>query len=210
MSYGKNITMNNSVYLIEKFEENVYVAHKNSDDSYTKIFEGSYTELFWGIEISDDLRVLKSLPYDDMLYAILLYCLDSKGIINRSALYQKYIFSLLKDGHTKEDILSSSSDEVIIYENYYPLDVKREDFEMVTSLMIDSYQYVLNNELKYSCPCCRSSQLEKRDSTEDLELFECMDCDIPDFYRSLDGTIHYDGNEYSPIEFRYFIAERKK
>ncbi len=148
MSHERNMKIDNVDYLMEKNDEHVHIAKKNSEDGNTLIFEGSYTAFFWGEEISDDLKVIKTLSEDDALYTILLYCLDFKMIINREAHYQEYLFSLLKDGHTKEEILSSSSDEVTIYENYYPLDIERENFKKVTSSMVDGYFYMQSKNIQ--------------------------------------------------------------
>ena len=135
MSFGKEFKVNNQTYLIEIFESNINVAKKIKENDYSSIFEGDYSSLFW----NEDLIRLEALEYDRKLYAIVDACLNKHSVINSLALYQQYICSLLESGHTKKEILLSSSDEVVVYENYFPLDDKRIRFEKITTSIIDGY-----------------------------------------------------------------------
>ena len=53
--------------------------------------------------------------------------------------YQNYIYRLLDDNMTPEEILSSSSDEKYIYEIYFPHDINFDKFEEVTRRIIKQY-----------------------------------------------------------------------
>ena len=135
MSYGKEFKIDNQIYLLEIFEKHVYIAKKNGEDDYSSIFEGNYTSFFW----DEELVELNRLDYDDYLYTIIIYCLNWQNIINRGALYQAYIHKLIEDGHTKEEILSNDSDEILIYAMYFPLDYKAAKFKTTTSSIVDGY-----------------------------------------------------------------------
>lgn len=132
MSYGKIFKMDSKDYLLEIFDRHVYIALKNSKDDYTPIYEGDYQNIF----DNADLRQLETLEYEDKLYAILLYCLERKALLNRKELYQSYIAEMMKC-HTKDEILSSASDEMLIYATYYPLDMKVNHFIEVTTALIE-------------------------------------------------------------------------
>jgi len=140
MSYGKELKIDNIDYLIEIFDKNIYVAKKNGEDDYTPIYEGDY-ELFFS---ADELTKLTRLNYEDSLDVICMYCIEKHGIVNYRSLYTDYIHKLMKMGSTKEEILSSSSDECYIYDIYFPLDSQRSDFEKITSSIIDNNQ--INNK----------------------------------------------------------------
>lgn len=53
--------------------------------------------------------------------------------------YLNYIYRLLDDNMTPEEILSSSSDEKYIYGIYFPHDINFEKFEDVTRGIIKQY-----------------------------------------------------------------------
>lgn len=137
MSYGKEFKIDGQVYLLEIFEKHVYVAKKNDDENYSKIYEGDYTSLFW----DEELKQFKKLKHEVSLYAITVKCLNRHGIINSEALYQKFIYEMLEHEHSKEEILNSDSDEVLVYELHFPLDYKRENFQSFTSAIIDGYPH---------------------------------------------------------------------
>ena len=140
MSYGKELKIDGLDYLIEIFDKNIYVAKKNGEDDYTSIYEGDY-ELFFS---ADELSELKQLDYEDSLYTICMYCIEKHGIVNYRSLYEDYIHELIKIDSRKEEILSSSSDECYVYDLFFPLDRERNNFEKITSLIIDEYQ--INNK----------------------------------------------------------------
>ena len=52
------------------------------------------------------------------------------------------------------------------------------------------------------CPCCGSKQISTRETNEDLELMECLDCPVPDFYIDESEIIWYGGSSYSKDEFK--------
>lgn len=139
MSYGKEFECNNDVYLLEIFDKHIYVAKKEVDEQYSLVYEGNYELLFWDQEIKE----LNKLEYEDSLYAIFLYCLEHKSVINRAALYQKYIHLMCED-YSKDEILASLSDEVLIYAGYYPLDAQRVNFESVTTSHILGFSHASN------------------------------------------------------------------
>jgi len=56
--------------------------------------------------------------------------------------YKDYIREMLSDGMDREDILSSGSDEIVIYESYYD---KREGFIEITTIILDELE--VNNKI---------------------------------------------------------------
>ena len=52
--------------------------------------------------------------------------------------YKEYILALVGDGMSDEDILSSASDERIIYNIYFALDENLDNFEQITKSILDS------------------------------------------------------------------------
>jgi len=139
MSYGKEFKIDGQVYLLEIFEKHVYIAKKNGEDDYSSIFEGDNASFFW----DDELIQLGKLDYEDSLYAMLIKCLNWKGITNSKALYQKFLYGLLEDKYYKEDILASSSDELLVYLMYFPLDYKGKKFKTVSTSLIDGFKNAL-------------------------------------------------------------------
>ena len=131
--YGEEFKVDGNVYLIEKNDNHVFVSQKEDDESYTSIFEGDYTSCFW----DEELEQLKKLDYETGLYAILCKCLDWTGRINSLASYQRYLFRMLEDGHTKREILSSDSDEILVYATYFPLDIETLEFKKLSSSIIE-------------------------------------------------------------------------
>lgn len=130
MSYGEEFKIDGINYLIEKFDEHVYIAKKTDNNNYSLIFEGNYTSFFW----DEELKQLSDLQYEDSLYAILIGCLNWKGIINSIRDYKKFLHSLIIDGCTKEDILASSSDEFFVFLSMFPL--KKDSFESITDSLL--------------------------------------------------------------------------
>ena len=78
--------------------------------------------------------------------------------------YKDYIKEMLSDGMDREDILSSGSDEIVIYESYYD---KREGFIEITTLILDELEsnnkiivsVHLNND-NYSMPLIVSIEID--------------------------------------------------
>lgn len=69
--------------------------------------------------------------------------------MNINEKYTSYIRGLVLSGMSKEDILSSSSDEKIIYSSYYPEDSNLDEFEAVTKKILEKLtKIVFQDDLK--------------------------------------------------------------
>ena len=136
MSYGKEFQIKNKIFLIEKFDEHIYVAEKLSNEEYKYIFEGDFEDAMSHTELKYFEKVE---GYDYRLYCMLLSCLNYHGIIDSKREYRRYIFGLLADGMTSEEILNSDSDEICVYSINFPIDKNCNGFKSETEFIIKQY-----------------------------------------------------------------------
>ena len=136
MSYGKEFQIKNKIFLIEKFDEHIYVAEKLSNEEYKYIFEGDFED---SMSYSEHEPFKKVQGYDYRLYCMLLSCLHYHGIIDSKREYRRYIFGLLADGMTSEEILNSDSDEICVYSINFPIDKNCNGFKSETEFIIKQY-----------------------------------------------------------------------
>ena len=136
MSYGMEFKINNTEYLIERFEDYIHIAKKNGEQDYTTIEEDDYKSYFY----DEELEEFKKLDYEKASYAILVRCLNSKGIINSRSLYGEYINSLIKNGVSKEDIIENKKNIYPIYASYYPLQANNDEFKRISSELFEIYK----------------------------------------------------------------------
>ena len=162
MSYGIEYNINKEDYLMEIFENHIYIARKENEN-YISLYEGDYESAF----SKEELSQLNKLDYDNMLYVILHKWLDRVGETDSYDSYKKYILDMLNGDMTKEDILSSSSDEAIIYDDYFPLDINREKFEGVT-------RSIINNT--FECNGC-GRILPESEMSDVMEMAICNRCE---------------------------------
>lgn len=162
MSYGVEHKIDGRGYLIEIFDSHIHIARIKSKE-YITLYEGDYECAF----DKEELKQLKKLDYDKKLYVILHTWLDSLGETDSYNSYRKYIIGMLNDGMTKKDILSNSSDEAIIYDGYFPLDVNRKMFERVTRSIIDK---------TFQCNGC-DRVLPESEMSDVMEMYICNRCE---------------------------------
>ena len=141
MSYGKEFTINNQTFLIEKNDNYYYIAKKIDTDNYQSLCEGELEDILCSFDVE---KILKISDYDSSLYSVLITFLNDKGFINSYLNYKKQIREMILSGISKEDILSSSSDARNIYRSCFPLDVDLLElnldlfeFEPITKSILD-------------------------------------------------------------------------
>lgn len=137
MSYGKEFQIKNKIFLIEKFDEHIYVAEKLANDEYRYIFEGDFED---SMSYSEHEPFKKVQGYDYRLYCMLISCLNYHGLIDSEKDYRRYIFGLLADSMTSEEILNSDSDEKYIYSLNFPIDNEFSEFKLKTEFIIKQYK----------------------------------------------------------------------
>jgi len=124
--------------------------------------------------------------------------------------YKDYIKEMLSDGMDREDILSSGSDEIVIYECYYD---NREGFIEITTLILDeldannkiivsahlnndnySMPLIVSIEVNYLTIECLRAGLFSLSSviSDDMNIFcvtidRDIDMDITSYLRSLEN-----------------------
>lgn len=146
MSYGKEFKLNNQTFLIEKNDNYYYIAKKIDTDNYKGLCEGELEDILCSFDVE---KISRISDYDTRLYSVLITVLNDKGVINSYLNYKTYVREMILSGMSKEDILSSSSDERIIYNSCYPLDEDSIEFETVTKNILDELtKIVFQDDLK--------------------------------------------------------------
>lgn len=146
MSYGKEFKINNQTFLIEKNDNYYYIAKKIDTDNYKGLCEGELEDILCSFDVE---KILKVKEYDSRLYCVLITFLNDKSVINSYLDYKKYIREMILSGMSKEDILSSSSDERVIYNSCFPLDEDFNEFDSVTkSILNELTKIVFQDDLK--------------------------------------------------------------
>lgn len=146
MSYGKEFKLNNQNFLIEKNDNYYYIAKKIDTDNYKGLCEGELEDILCSFDVE---KISRISDYDTRLYSVLITVLNDKGVINSYLDYKTYIREMILSGMSKEDILSSSSDERIIYNRCFPLDEDSIEFETVTKNILDELtKIVFQDDLK--------------------------------------------------------------
>lgn len=134
MSYGEIFEINEKKYLLEVVHSSnlyTYVAERISEDEHIEIAE---IEKF-DIDYEEKYDIIRKLPSELYMRTILMVILDDYGFYDAYVDYSKYIESMLEQ-HTPSEIINSSSDERVIYAEYYPLDIVQDDFVSQSNFII--------------------------------------------------------------------------